>query len=508
MDPITSLVRVVMHYRVRAIRRYATDFESIQRKTLMQLIRQASDTCWGKEYGYDSIQDYKDYAKRVPVSKYSSIKPYVMRMLDGEPNVLWPGQIRYFAQSSGTTCDAAKFIPVSRQGLKHCHLMGGKDVTATFLDTHPHSHAGLGYSLVLAGVCAPVKPGSRIMVGDISSIMSRAIPGFFRRMLHLIPPARMLRRIHEYKDRERIVPPYIARKRLVSFSGLPGWNLPLLQKTVQMEGKENAEQLWPHMEMFAHGGYSLYPYRPILNELFPSCRLVCIENYNASEGFFGIQTDSNDPSMMLMLDYQVFYEFIPMTEYGRADARVLPLWEVDTDQDYAVVITTSSGLWRYEIGDVIRFVRKAPYKFIFAGRTALTLNICGEDLSIRQADQAIGQACRSTGCIVREYTVAPNSDTYDENSFHLWLVEFEKEPDNISEFASVLQKCMEQADYDYSKMTESNSLKPLQVIVARPGLFYDWLESKGKLGGQHKVPRFMTHDSQVQLFHLNLKNSN
>ena len=178
-----------------------------------------------------------------------------------------------------------------------------------------------------------------------------------------------------------------------------------------------------------------------------------------------------------------------MTEYGRADARVLPLWEVDTDQDYAVVITTSSGLWRYEIGDVIRFVRKAPYKFIFAGRTALTLNICGEDLSIRQADQAIGQACRSTGCIVREYTVAPGSDTYDENSFHQWLVEFEKEPDNISEFASVLQKCMEQADYDYSKMTESNSLKPLQVIVARPGLFYDWLESKGKLGGQHKVPR-------------------
>ncbi|MBO4724609.1 MAG: GH3 auxin-responsive promoter family protein, partial [Bacteroidaceae bacterium] len=185
MDLITSIVRTVMHYRVRAIRRYATDYESIQRKTLRQLIRQASGTCWGKMYGYDTIQDYKDYAKRVPVSKYSSIKPYVMRMLDGEPNVLWPGQIRYFAQSSGTTCDAAKFIPVSRQGLKHCHLMGGKDVTATFLDTHPGSHAGLGYSLVLAGVCAPVKPGSRIMVGDISSIMSRAIPGFFRRMLHL-----------------------------------------------------------------------------------------------------------------------------------------------------------------------------------------------------------------------------------------------------------------------------------------------------------------------------------
>jgi len=489
MDLITSVVRAVMHYRIRAIRRYATDYENIQRKTLRRLIRQASGTVLGKRYGYDTIQDYSDYARRVPVSQYSSFKPYVMRMLDGEPDVLWPGQVRYFAKTSGTTCDFIKFIPVSRQGLKHCHLMGGKDVTATYLDTHPNSHGGLGYSLVLAGICAPVKPGSRILVGDISAIMSRAIPGFFRRMLHLIPPAGMLRRIHDYKDRQEIIPPYIVRKRLVSFSGLPGWNLKLLQKTIEMEGKQNAEQLWPHMEMFAHGGCSLYPYKPIIEKLFPSGNLVCVENYNASEGFFGVQTDSGDPSMMLMLDYQVFYEFIPMKEYGRADARVLPLWEVDTDEDYAIVITTSSGLWRYEIGDVIRFVRKAPYKFIFVGRTTLTLNICSEKLGIRHADLAIANACRSTGCVVREYTVAPNTDTYDENSFHQWLVEFEKEPDSIREFASVLQSCVEQADYNYRSAMEANSLKPLQVIMARSGLFYDWLESKGKLGGQHKVPR-------------------
>ena len=190
---------------------------------------------------------------------------------------------------------------------------------------------------------------------------------------------------------------------------------------------------------------------------------------------------------------------------GRDDARVLPLWEVDVDEDYAIVITTSSGLWRYEIGDVIRFVRRAPYKFIFAGRTALALNICGEDLSIRQADLAIEQACRSTGCIVREYTVASNSETYDENSFHQWLVEFEKEPDDISEFASVLQGCVKQADYDYDKMTESNSIKPLQVIVARQGLFYDWLESKGKLGGQHKVPRLSQSRNHIEeLLAMNL----
>jgi hypothetical protein len=489
MDLITSIVRLVMHYRVRAIRRYATDFESIQRKTLRRLVRKASGTSWGKQYGYDSIRSYADYAERVPVNNHSSIKPYVMRMLGGEPDVLWPGKIRYFAKTSGTTCDAAKFIPVSRQGLKHCHLMGGKDVTASFLDTHRQSHAGLGYSLVLAGTCSPVKPGSRIMTGDISAIMSRAIPGFFRTMLHLIPPAGMLRRIHNFKDREQIIPPFILRKRLVSFSGLPGWNLRLLQKTVQMEGKQNAEQIWPHMEMFAHGGCSLFPYKPVIEKLFPSGNLVCIENYNASEGFFGVQTDSNDPSMMLMLDYQVFYEFIPMKEYGRGDARVLPLWEVETDQDYAIIISTSSGLWRYEIGDVIRFVRKAPYKFVFVGRTALELNICYEKLNIRQADQAIAQACQSTGCIVREYTVAPNSDNYDENSYHQWLIEFEKEPDSVEAFAFVLQKCLEQTDYAYMRTIESGALKPLQVIVARQGLFYAWLESKGKLGGQHKVPR-------------------
>ena len=489
MDIITSIVRAVMHYRIRAIRRYATDYESIQRKTLSRLVRQASNTIWGKQHGYASIRDYTDYARQVPVNNYSSVKPYVMRMLEGESDVLWPGQIRYFARSSGTTCDAAKFIPVSRQGLKRCHLMGGKDVTATYLDIHPHSHAGLGYSLVLAGICKPVKPGSKIMVGDISAIMSASIPGFFRRMLHLIPPAGMLKQIHHYNDRMKIIPPYILRKRLVSFSGLPNWNLSLLQMTVQMAGKQNAEQLWPHMEMFAHGGCSLYPYKPVIEKLFPSGNLVCIENYNASEGFFGIQTDSSDPSMMLMLDYQVFYEFIPMKEYGRADARVLPLWKVDVDEDYVMIISTSSGLWRYDIGDIVRFVRKTPYKFIYVGRTALRLNICSEKLCIRQTDQAVADACRITGCIVSEYTVAPNSDAYDENSYHEWLIEFEKEPDSIESFAAVLQNCLEQTDIDYRKVIETYSLKPLQVIVARHGLFYDWLESKGRLGGQHKVPR-------------------
>ena len=489
MDLITPVVRAVMHYRIRAIRRYATDYENIQRKTLRRLVRQASNTIWGKQYGYASIRTYTDYAGRVPISNYSSIKPYVMRMMDGEPDVLWPGQIPFFARSSCTTGDTVKFIPVSIQGLRHCHLMGGKDVTATYLDTHHHSHAGLGYSLVLAGLCTPVKPESRILVGDISAIMSKAIPGFFRSMLHLIPPAGMLSRIHDYNERMEIIPPYIARKRLVSFSGIPDWNLRLLQKTVQMVGKQNAEQLWPHMEMFAHGGCSLYPYKPVIEKLFPSGNLVCIENYNASEGFFGIQTDSSDPSMMLMLDYQVFYEFIPMNEYGRADARVRPLWEVDLDQDYAILISTSSGLWRYDMGDVIRFVRKAPYKFIFVGRTALSLNICCEKLCIIQADMAVADACRITGCIVHEYTVAPNSDKYDDNSYHQWLVEFENEPDNIDVFASVLQNCLEQTAYNYKIAMKTNSIKPLQIIVARQGLFYDWMESKGRLGGQHKVPR-------------------
>ena len=488
MDPITSVVRAIMHYRVRTIRRYATEFESIQRKTLKHLIKQAAHTSWGRLYGYASIDDYSDYAARVPVCSYSSVEPYVKRMLEGERNVLWPGQIRYFAKSSCTTSNAAKYIPVSKQGLKHCHLMGGKDVTATYLDTHPHSHAGLGCSLVMAGICSPAKPGSRIMIGDISAIMSRAIPGFFRRMLHLIPPSGMLKRIHDYNDRMVIIPPYIARKRLVSFSGIPHWNLHLLQETVRMEGKENAGQLWPHMEMFAHGGCSLYPYKPIIDRLFPS-GIVCIENYNASEGFFGVQTDSSDPSMMLMLDYQVFYEFIPMKEYGQADAHVLPLWDVEVNEDYSILITTSSGLWRYEIGDVIRFVRKAPYKFILVGRTALSLDLCCERLSIRQADMALADACRSMDCIVHEYTVAPGSETYNNNSYHQWLVEFEKEPSSIEDFASILQDCLEKAGYNYRKAMKTNALKPLKVTVARHGLFYDWMESKGRLGGQHKVPR-------------------
>ena len=489
MDFITATVRSFLHYRVRAIRRYATDYEQIQRKTLAKLVRLATDTEWGRQHGFEGIKDYEGFAARVPLNNYPSIKPWVERMMKGERNLLWPGLVPYFATSSGTTSDSIKFIPVSARGLKRCHLMGGRDVTASYLDKHRESQLCRGYSLILSGIFEEKYSTPEVKVGDISAIMTWSIPSVFRRLMRFFPPLKLLDKVPTFKDKMEVLPAYLAKKRLTTFSGTPEWNLHLLKRTVEYAGKQNADELWPHLEVFTFGGTSLRPFRHTVEKLFPAGRLVCLETYNASEGFFGVQTDSDDPAMTLMLDYEVFFEFLPMTEFGKEGARCIPLWEVEPGVNYSVYVTTSSGLWRYELGDVIRFTRKAPYKFEFVGRTTLSLNMCGEDLSVIQAEKALAEACLQTGAVVEDFTVAPCVSDDKATVYHEWLMEFKRKPEDLSAFASILQNCVTEEDYDYRHACYTGTLLPLHISEARPGLFFDWLDSKGKLGGQHKIPR-------------------
>lgn len=489
IDLVTPFVRRLLHYRVRTIQRYATQGDAMQRRTLEMLIKEARHTQWGKEHVYSRIRTYEDFVAQVPMGNYASHKPYIAKMMEGEPDVLWKGLITRFATSSGTTSDVAKYIPVSNRALRRNHLLGGRDVTATYLDQNRDSHVGLGYSMILAGRLDSSYDRKKIKVGFISAIMSEAVPSIFRKVLHIVPSSEIAN-MEDAGAVFKTVAAQISRKNLVSFSGVPTWNINVLEMAVKETGAKTAEDLWPDMEFFAHGGMSLIPYRNKLSDLFPSGKLHFIENYNASEGFFGVQTDLSDPAMTLMLDYENFYEFVPMSAYGKPDARAVPVWEIESGIDYAMLVSNSSGLWRYDMGDVVRFTNLRPYRFVIVGRTHQNINIWGEDLSVQQAEKALDRACNQFGVSVKDFTVAP---VYcEQNPFdghHQWLVEFDKDPEDLAKFSAVLEQMVQAEDLDYKQSRASLELKALEVIAARPGLFYDWLEAKGKLGGQHKVPR-------------------
>jgi len=503
-DFITPLVRLLLRYRVRAIQRYGKEGDTIQRRTLEMLVREARHTQWGREHGYSQIHDYEDFVAHVPMGDYASHKPYIQKMMEGAPDVLWKGLITRFATSSGTTSDVSKFIPVSRRGLHRSHLRGGRDVTASYLDQNRDSRIGQGYSLILTGKFDPEYDGKRIKVGFISAIMSEACPPFFRKILHMVPSSRITH-MEDSQAMLEAVSEQMIGKNLVTFSGVPTWNLMVLEMAVKKAGARNAEQLWPRMELYAHGGMSLLPYRQKIGELFPSGKLHFIENYNASEGFFGVQTDLSDPAMTLMLDYEVFYEFVPMSTYGQPGTRALPVWEVELGVDYAILVSTSSGLWRYNMGDVVRFTGREPYCFVLVGRTHQNINVWGEDLSVQQAEKALDRACRQCGASVKEFTVAPLlCEQNPSEGHHQWLVEFEKAPENPEKFAAVLDQMVRAEDLDYEHSRACSEHAALELVLARPGLFYDWLDAKGKLGGQHKIPRLSGDRKHIEeLLRLN-----
>ena len=498
MDLLTPIARLFLSYRARAIKRYASEGDAIQRRTLEMLVREARDTQWGREHEFSAIHSYEDFAAKVPIGNYASHKPYITKMMEGTPDVLWKGLVTRYATSSGTTSDVVKFIPVSKQGLRHSHLQGGRDVTATYLDQNRHSHIGTGYSMILSGGFNPKYTTDKIKVGDVSAIMAAAAPSFYRKLLHLVPPTEVaqMEDIHAKYD---IITDFIRSKNLVSFSGQPTWNIMILEMAMQKAGVKTAEELWPGMELFAHGGMSVVPYKHKLDAMFPSGKLHYIENYNASEGFFGVQTDMSDPAMTLMLDYQIFYEFVPMSEYGKPGARAVPVWGIELGVDYAMLVSTSSGLWRYDMGDVVRFTRREPYRFVIVGRTHQNINLWGEDLSVQQAEKAMQAACVKCGAAVKEFTVAPVFlEDQTSSGYHQWLVEFTREPASLEEFASVLDNLLQEDDIDYEHFRQRTGGGRLQLVKARIGLFYDWLDSKGKLGGQHKIPRLSSTRKYIE----------
>ena len=461
----------------------------LQRAVLSSLIAEAKDTEYGRKHAFDSIKGYEEFIKHIPVNTYEELKESIDRMRHGEADVLWPGRVKWYAKSSGTTNDKSKFIPVSKEGLKRMHYKGGFDAVAMYLKNNPKSRIFDGRSLILGGSHAPNYNVKDSLVGDLSAIL-----------IENIIPKKKTALLSDFEIKRDRIAREAMNKNVTNISGVPSWMLSVLTRMMEITGKQHLEEVWPNIEVFFHGGVAFTPYRKQYEQLITSPKMHYMETYNASEGFFGLQDDPSDKSMLLMLDYDVFYEFIPMD-----GGDIVPLWAVETGKNYAMVISTCCGLWRYEIGDTIQFTSTNPYKFIISGRTKHFINAFGEELIVDNAEKGLAYACEQTGAEVSEYTAAPVFMDANAKCRHQWLIEFAKPPQDINKFAELLDKRLQEINSDYeAKRYKNITLQPLEIIEARQNLFNDWLKLRGKLGGQHKVPRLSnSRDSIEQLLNLN-----
>lgn len=493
---ITKLARPFFLHRLKAIARYATDAEEIQRKVLARLLREAAQTAYGRDHGFGEIRSYEEFSRTVPVNTYEELKGFIDRMRHGERDVLWKGRVKWYAKSSGTTNDKSKFIPVSSAGLHDTHYAGGTDAVALYLHSHPESRLFDGRALILGGSHQSNYnlPGS--LVGDLSAILIENINPVVN--LFRVPKKRVAL-LSDFEEKRDLIAREALRKNVTNLSGVPSWMMGVITRVLELSGKQYLDEVWPNLEVFFHGGIAFTPYRELYHSLIRNPRMQYMETYNASEGFFGLQSDLADPAMLLMLDYGVFYEFIPLEEVGKEQPQVVPLWEVETNRNYAIVITTSCGLWRYQIGDTVRFTQTKPYKFVISGRTKSFINAFGEELIVDNAEQGLAEACQQTGAQVREYTAAPVFMDETGKCRHQWVIEFAKMPTNVGEFATILDRTLQNVNSDYeAKRYKNITLQPLEIIVGRTNLFHDWLSSRGKLGGQHKVPRLANNRAIIE----------
>lgn len=488
--------------RQKALERYQGEAVDMQRDVLRRLMERGGASEYGRNHLLGNTLSYEDFARNVPVNTYEELKQDIDRMRHGEADVLWPGTVRWFAKSSGTTNDKSKFIPVSHEGLHHIHYAGGFDVVATYLRNHPDSRLFDGKGLILGGSHSPNYNISNSLVGDLSAILIENV----NPLVNLVRvPTKRTALLSDFEvKRDRIARECLA-KNVTNISGVPSWMLSVLVRVLELSGKQHIEEVWPNLEVFFHGGIAFTPYRPQYEKIITRPSMRYMETYNASEGFFGIQDDPSDASMLLMTDYDVFYEFIPMDEFEREKPTVVPLEGVDVGRNYAMVITTSCGLWRYLIGDTVRFTSKDPYKFIITGRTKYFINAFGEELIMENAEQGLAYACRETGAEVSEYTAAPVFMDSHAKCRHQWLIEFSKAPDDLKRFGNLLDRKLQEVNSDYeAKRFHDITLQPLEIVKAREGLFNDWLKLNGKLGGQHKVPRLSnSRKNMEELLQLN-----
>ena len=483
---INSIASWVLKQRIHQIELFLKYPNEVQEELLMNLIRKSEDTELGKEKDFESIKNYKTFCERVPVSTYEELEPLIERTRKGEQNVFWSEPIKWFAKSSGTTNAKSKFIPVSESALEDCHYKGSKDLLCMYLNNNENSEMFLGKSLRLGG-SSQIYENNNSSFGDLSAILIENMPMWAE---FSSTPSNKISLMSEWETKLTAIINETKKENVTSFAGVPSWMLVLLNRILSETNHTNLFELWPKLEVYFHGGVNFEPYREQYQKILPNSDFKYYEIYNASEGFFAIQDLNYSNDLLLMLDYGIFYEFIPMDTFGTPNQIVIPLSEVELFKNYAVVITTNSGLWRYLIGDTVRFTSLNPFRIRVTGRTKHHINVFGEELMVENTDQAIAKTCSQLNCDVKDYTVAPVFMKNKEKGSHEWMIEFKKAPEDVVLFAKVLDETLQSVNSDYeAKRYKNMTLNPLKINVARENLFYDWLKLKDKLGGQHKIPR-------------------
>ncbi len=478
-------LRLATRRRLREMDRRYQEPIKLQGEQLKWLLETAANTEYGKLYDFAGIDSFETYRKRVPICEYEDFRPYIERAIHGENNIFWPEQIKWYAKSSGTTETRSKYIPVSPASLKYSHLQGPRDSVFMAINCFPDHKIFSGKTLALGGSHAISHENAFVRTGDLSAIMIANAPEWTNRA-KVPPPEIML--MPDFEKKMDAICRTTVYEDVRCFAGVPSWFLTLMQRMLEYTGCDDITDVWPNLQLFIHGGVGFDSYRSVYNDLIPNPKMHYLETYNASEGFFAIQSDAEDNSMLLMLDYKTYYEFIPQSEWDKKDPKTITLDEVELGEDYAIVISNSSGLWRYKIGDTVTFTSLDPYKIKITGRTKLYINVFGEELMIDDANKAIAAAASNCNCDVFDYTAAPIFMGKNRSGAHEWIVEFIKEPDYIDLFAESLDNELRKVNSDYDAKRKS-SLSMLKLHVAPAGFFNTWLKNEGKFGGQHKVPR-------------------
>jgi len=483
---INSIASWVLKQRIHQIELFLKYPNEVQNELLLHLIRQAEATVVGETYDFESIKNYASFAERVPVSSYEELEPLIERTRKGEQNVFWNEPIKWFAKSSGTTNAKSKFIPVSNSALEDCHYKGSKDLLCMYLNNNENSQLFVGKSLRLGG-SSQIYEDNKTYFGDLSAILIENMPMWAE---FSSTPSNKVSLMSEWESKLNAIIAETKTENVTSFAGVPSWLLVLMNRMLLETGKENLMEVWPNLEVYFHGGVSFEPYKEQYKKIIPDDAFKYYEIYNASEGFFAIQDENYSNDLLLMLDYGIFYEFIPMDTFGTPNQKIIPLADVELFKNYAIVITTNSGLWRYLIGDTVRFTSLNPYRIRVSGRTKHHINVFGEELMVENTDTAIAKTCATLHCEVKEYTVAPIFMKDKEKGAHEWIIEFQKLPEDIKLFQKLLDENIQSLNSDYEAKRYNNmTLNELTINIARENLFYDWLKKKDKLGGQHKIPR-------------------
>ncbi|QEE48326.1 GH3 auxin-responsive promoter family protein [Flavobacterium alkalisoli] len=483
---INSVASWILKKRIHQIELFLKYPNEVQEELLHSLVRSAENTSFGRKYDFSSVRSYATFAERIPISTYEDLEPLIEQTRRGEQNVIWSSQIKWFAKSSGTTNAKSKFIPVSAEALEDCHYKAAKDLLCLYLNNNEDAQLFTGKSLRLGG-SKQLYEDNNTFFGDLSAILIENMPMWAE---FSSTPSNRVSLMSEWESKLSAIVKETVNENVTSFAGVPSWMLVLMNRILEETGKGNLHEIWPNVEVYFHGGVSFEPYREQYKKILPKSDFRYYEIYNASEGFFAIQDTNESDELLLMLDYGIFYEFIPMDSFGSPNQKAVRLADVELNKNYAVLITTNSGLWRYLIGDTIRFTSLNPYRIKITGRTKHHINVFGEELMVENTDRAIAKACRLTGADVCDYTVAPIFMEGKEKGAHEWIIEFDKHPENIEHFTEVLDKSLQELNSDYEAKRYNNmTLNPLVINVARPKLFYDWLKAQDKLGGQHKIPR-------------------